>query len=149
MEVRIDDGEILVGGPALMRGYLGEPPLRGFFRTGDLGELDARGRLVVHARRADLIVSGGENVYPAEIEATLLAHPAVADAAVVPWPDADFGQIACAAVVGRATAHELERHCRARLAGFKVPKRWVFLPELPRASSGKLDRVALLHALRA
>jgi o-succinylbenzoate---CoA ligase len=148
IEVRIDDGEILVRGATLMRGYLGEPPLRGWFRTGDLGELDARGRLVVHARRSDLIVSGGENVYPAEIEAALLAHPAVSDAAVVPWPDAEYGQIACAAIVGRATQRNLERHCRARLAAFKVPRRWVFLHELPRASSGKLDRVALLHSLR-
>jgi O-succinylbenzoic acid--CoA ligase len=147
--VRVDDGEILVRGASLMRGYLGEPALPGWFRTGDLGELDERGRLIVHARRSDLIVSGGENVYPAEIEAALLAHPAVADAAVVPWPDAEYGQIPCAAIVGRATQHDLERHCRARLAAFKVPKRWVFLTELPRASSGKLDRIGLLHTLRA
>jgi O-succinylbenzoic acid--CoA ligase len=148
-EVRVSRGEIEVRGPSLMIGYLGEPPLDGWFSTGDLGELEARGRLVVHARRSDLIVSGGENVYPAEIEAALLAHPEVSDAAVVPWPDPEYGQIACAAIVARTTQAELERHCKARLAGFKVPRRWVFLPELPRASSGKLDRVAVLRALRA
>jgi O-succinylbenzoic acid--CoA ligase len=148
-QVRIRDGEIEVRGPSLMLGYLGEPPHEGWLRTGDLGELDERGRLLVHARRTDLIVSGGENVYPAEVEAALLGHSSVSDAAVVPWPDPEFGQVACAVVVARSAAQgELERHCRARLAGFKVPKRWVFLRELPRGPSGKLDRVALLRALR-
>jgi O-succinylbenzoic acid--CoA ligase len=149
-QVRVRNGEIEVRGPSLMVGYLGEPPLEGWLRTGDLGELDARGRLLVHARRTDLIVSGGENVYPAEVEAALLGHPAVSDAAVVPWPDPEYGQVACAAVVARSTAAQadLEQHCRARLAGFKVPRRWMFLRELPRGSSGKLDRVALLRTLR-
>jgi acyl-CoA synthetase (AMP-forming)/AMP-acid ligase II len=134
-----------------MRGYLGEPPLGEWLRTGDLGEIDARGRLVVHARRTDLIVSGGENVYPAEVEAALLAHAAVADVAVVPWPDEALGQVGCAAVVARSPVaqRDLDLHVRERLAGFKAPRRYVFLDALPRAESGKLDRRALEKALQA
>jgi len=108
VEVRVSNGEIEVRGPTLMNGYLGEPPLQGWFRTGDLGELDARGRLVVHARRSDLIVSGGENVYPAEVEAALLAHSDVADCAVLPWPDEHLGQVGCAAVVVRRPVGDAE-----------------------------------------
>jgi len=145
------NGEIEVRGPTLMRGYLGEPPIGEWLRTGDLGEIDARGRLIVHARRTDLIVSGGENVYPAEVEAALLAHRAVADVAVVPWPDEALGQVGCAAVVARGTVAErdLDLHVRGRLAGFKAPRRYVFLDAMPRAESGKLDRRALLRTLQA
>jgi o-succinylbenzoate---CoA ligase len=148
-EVRIVEGEIEVRGPTMMLGYLGDPPLRGWFRTGDLGTLDASGRLVVHARRVDLIVSGGENVYPAEVEAALLTHPAVADCAVVPWPDEQFGQVGCAAVVLRRPVGEVElrEHCQARLAGFKVPRRFTILDALPRNAAGKADRPALLRYL--
>jgi O-succinylbenzoic acid--CoA ligase len=150
--IRIGAGaEIEVRGPTLMLGYLGEPPLGEWLRTGDLGEIDARGRLVVHARRTDLIVSGGENVYPAEVEAALLAHPAVAEAAVLPWPDDSLGQVGCAAVVARnpVAQRDLDVHVRERLAGFKAPRRYVFLDALPRAESGKLDRRALLRTLQA
>jgi len=144
------NGEIEVRGRTLMLGYLGEPPIGEWLRTGDIGEIDPRGRLVVHARRTDLIVSGGENVYPAEVEAALLAHPAVEDVAVVPWPDEDLGQVGCAAVVSRGAIaeRELDLHVRERLAGFKAPRRYVFLEALPRAESGKLDRRALLRTLQ-
>jgi O-succinylbenzoic acid--CoA ligase len=150
-EIRIGaDGEIEVRGPTVMLGYLGEPKVEDWFRTGDLGEIDRRGRLVVHARRTDLIVSGGENVYPAEVEAALLAHPDVADAAVVPWPDPSLGQVGCAALVTRVAVvpEDLDTHVRNRLAGFKAPRRYVFFQSLPRAASGKLDRVALLRELQ-
>ncbi len=151
IEVRVVEGEIEVRGPTLMSGYLGEPPVRGWFRTGDLGTLDARGRLVVHARRTDLIVSGGENVYPAEVEATLLAHPDVRECAVLPWPDEELGQVGRAAVVARRPVGEAElrEHCRARLAAYKVPRRFVLLDELPRNAAGKPDRAALLRVLHA
>src|SRR5207248_11787342 len=109
-----DGGEIEVRGPTLMLGYLGEEPLAGWLRTGDLGEIDPRGRLIVHARRTDLIVSGGENVYPAEVEAALLAHPAVADVAVVPWPDKALGPAGYAAVVTRAPVAEGDRQLDVR-----------------------------------
>jgi len=153
-EVRIVEGEIEVRGATMMLGYLGEPPLTGWYRTGDLGELDARGRLVVHARRSDLIVSGGENVYPAEVEAALRAHPDVVECAVLPWPDEHLGQVGCAAVVVRRPVAEcdLREHCRARLAGFKVPRRFVLVDALPRNAGGKMDRAALrglLQRLRA
>jgi O-succinylbenzoic acid--CoA ligase len=142
-ELRVEAGEVLVRGPALMRGYLGHPPIEGFFHTGDLGELDGRGRLTVHARRADLIVSGGENVYPAEVEAALLSHPGVREAAVLPEPDARWGQVGVAYVVGTATEEELREHLAARLARYKMPARFVSLPELPRNAGGKVDRLML------
>ncbi|MGE5049357.1 MAG: AMP-binding protein [Deltaproteobacteria bacterium] len=139
-----DAGEVLVRGPAVMRGYLGHEPLEGrFFRTGDLGELDARGRLTVHARRTDLIVSGGENVYPAEVEAALMAHPAVREAAVLPESDEKWGQVGVAYVVTSATDDELREHLRARLARYKIPARFVRLAELPRNAGGKVDRLRL------
>ena len=144
-EVAVDAGEILVRGPAMMRGYLGQQPLQGsFFRTGDLGELDARGRLIVHARRGDLIVSGGENVYPAEVEAALLEHPAVREAAVLPASDERWGQVGLAYVVTTASDGELRDFLRTRLAKYKVPARFVRLRELPRNAAGKVDRAGLL-----
>jgi O-succinylbenzoic acid--CoA ligase len=151
VEVRVSQGAIEVRGPTMMLGYLGEPPLSGWFQTGDLGELDHRGRLVVHARRSDLIVSGGENVYPAEVEAALQDHPGVVECAVVPWPDEDLGQVGCAAVVlrDRLDASDLERHCRDRLAGFKVPRKFIVVDDLPFTRGNKLDRSALLQRLRA
>lgn len=143
-EVQIDAGEVLVRGPAVMRGYLGHEPLEGrFFRTGDLGELDARGRLTVHARRTDLIVSGGENVYPAEVEAALMAHPAVREAAVLPESDERWGQVGVAYLVTSATDDELREHLRGRLARYKIPARFVRLAELPRNAGGKVDRLRL------
>ena len=145
VDLRVVDGEIEVRGPTLMLGYLGEPPLRGWFRTGDLGTIDDRGRLIVHARRTDVIVSGGENVYPAEVEAALLRHPDVVECSVLPWPDDEFGQVGCAAVVARRALSdaELREHCRALLAPFKVPRRFVAVDALPRNAAGKSDRVAL------
>ena len=140
IELQIDQGEILLKGPQLMRGYLDHPPLEGFFRTGDLGELDQKGRLTIHARRTDLIVSGGENVYPAEIEAALLAHPAVTEAAVLPAPDERWGQVGVAYVVTTAAESELRAHLGSLLARYKIPARFERLPELPRLASGKVDR---------
>lgn len=148
-------GEIQLRGPTLTPGYADDPEATarlftgdGWLRTGDLGELDEKGRLRVLSRRVDLIVSGGENVYPAEIEAVLAAHPSVADAVVVPLADPTWGQLVAALWTPRASAdtaqaaHEaLTQWCRARLAGFKVPRRFITLPEVPRNATGKLDRV--------
>ena len=150
-EVRIaEGGEIEVRGPTLMLGYLGEPPVRGWFRTGDLGSIDERGRLVVDARRADLIVSGGENVYPAEVEAALLRHPEILECSVLPWPDEQFGHVGCAAIVARRglSDAELREHCRALLAPFKVPRRFTLVDALPRNAAGKTDRAALLRLVQ-
>lgn len=145
-------GEIEVSGPTVFQGYAGDESethqtlWKGWLRTRDLGSLDERGRLTVAARRADLIVSGGENVYPAEVEAVLLTAPGVLDAAVFARPDDEWGQVPVAAVVAGPdfSPEEAERHCRARLAGYKVPRRFVLLPELPRNAAGKLDRAALV-----
>ncbi len=144
-------GEIHVQGPTLMEGYLGEPEASaraldgGWLRTGDVGSLDARGRLRVLARRLDLILSGGENVYPAEVEAVLAAHPGVAEAAVVGRTDAAWGEVPVAAVVLRpgVGVDGLVEWARGRLAGFKVPAEVVAVAALPRTASEKVDRVAL------
>ena len=131
-------------GAAVMRGYLGQEPLRGWFRTGDLGDLDERGRLIIHARRTDLIVSGGENVYPAEVEAALLSHPGVREAAVVPASDEKWGQVGVAYVAGAASESELREFLQPRLARYKIPARFIILSELPRTAAGKVDRLRLL-----
>ncbi len=150
-------GEILVRGPTLMRGYLRRPEesaraLRGgWLHTGDIGTLDAEGFLHVLDRRADLIVSGGENVYPAEVETVLLAHPGIAEAAVVGAPDASFGRRVTAFVVFRdaspTTDAELERFCRERLAGYKIPRAFHRVTDLPRNASGKVLRRTLADRL--
>jgi len=137
VEVALDRyGEILVAGPTVAGG--------GVLRTGDLGRLDARGRLTVTGRKADTIVTGGENVAPAEVEGVLLAHPDVLDAAVVGRPDPEWGEELTALVVARAgravDGAALRAFCRERLAAFKVPKRVEAREALPRTASGKLVR---------
>ncbi len=133
------DDEIHVSGPTVAGGAE--------LATGDLGRLDAEGRLTVTGRKADMIVTGGENVAPTEVEAALAAHPAVAEAAVHGRADPTWGEAVVATVVLRpgtaATQDELRRHCAARLAAFKVPKEVDFAGALPRTRSGKLLRRAL------
>lgn len=151
-------GEIVVRGPMVFAGYAGLPDqtgriLRdGWLHTGDLGALDGEGYLTVIDRRDDLFVSGGENVYPAEVEAVLLAHPAVVEAAVVGYPDPRWGAVPVAAVVLRpgvaADDHALATHCRTRLAGFKVPVAFHRRAALPRTSGGKLLRREVRALLR-
>jgi len=143
-------GEIVVSSPAAFAGYVGEPPRTPDqpIRTGDLGRLDAAGRLVVVDRRTDLVVRGGENVSPAEVEAVLLGHPAITDAAVVGRPDPVWGHVPVAAIVLDPDApdpgdEELLGHCRASLGGFKVPADVLRLDTLPRTPGGKLRREAV------
>ncbi|MDJ0868477.1 MAG: o-succinylbenzoate--CoA ligase [Myxococcota bacterium] len=143
-------GEIAVRGPTLMSGYLRRPDdtrraLRdGWLHTGDLGRVDDRGHLFVLDRRSDLVVSGGENVYPAEVEAVLAEHPDVAEAGVAGVPDPDFGQRPVAWVVpkssSRVDAESLAAFCRERLAAYKVPDHFRFVRALPRNASGKIQR---------
>jgi O-succinylbenzoic acid--CoA ligase len=131
------DGEILVRGPMVSRGSLAPD---GWLHSGDRGRLDADGYLYVDGRIKDTIVTGGENVAAAEVEEALVAHPAVADAAVVGRPDPEWGEAVTAFVVlsEDATDAELVTHCRAVLAGYKVPRAIVRVEELPRTASGKL-----------
>ena len=139
-------GEIEVRGPTVFTGYLGgswrDP--QEWFATGDAGYLDADGYLYVVDRRSDLIVSGGENIYPAEIERALLTHPFVQDVAVVGVPDSNWGARPVAAVVwsgGEGLASTtLTEHCRRELAAFKIPDRFLEVEEIPRSLSGKLLR---------
>ena len=149
-ELRIaDDGEILVRGPNVARVALGED---GWLHTGDLGAADRSGRLTITGRKADRIVSGGENIAPAEVEAVLLEHPAVADAAVVGVPDPEWGEAVAAYVVLRAgmasDGEALRAHCARKLAGFKVPKAIRLVSGLPRGETGKLRRRDLGKSLR-
>jgi O-succinylbenzoic acid--CoA ligase len=135
------DHEILVQGPTVAPGVAAAD---GWLHTGDCGQLDAHGRLTITGRKADTIVSGGENVAPAEVEAVLLAHPAVADAGVHGRPDARWGEAVVATVVlydgAEAEAEELRAHVASQLARFKVPKEIGFAARLPRTASGKLLR---------
>jgi O-succinylbenzoic acid--CoA ligase len=135
------DGEVLVRGPVVSAGALSGD---GWLHSGDLGELDSAGRLRIIGRRSDTIVSGGENVAPAEVEATLLEHPAVADVGVYAREDPEWGEAVVAKVVLRAgsgaTSDELRSFTAQRLARFKVPKQIEFIDALPRTVSGKLLR---------
>lgn len=144
-------GEITFAGPTRFAGYLGQPedspPERDtWFSTGDLGYVDDDRYLYVVDRRDDLIVSGGENIYPAELEQVLLDHPFIRDAAIVGTPDADWGARPVAFIVwaGPEPVAEIERqtlqYCQERLARFKLPVRIVVTSELPRSASGKLLR---------
>jgi o-succinylbenzoate---CoA ligase len=143
-------GEIVAQTPARASGYLGDAPVAATepLRTGDLGRLDDAGRLFVVDRRTDRIVRGGENVAPAEVEAVLLLHPAIADAAVIGRPHALWGHEPVAVIVLGDGAIEpgdevLAAHCRASLAGYKVPAAFVRLDALPRTPGGKLRRNAV------
>jgi o-succinylbenzoate---CoA ligase len=133
------DGEIVVSG--------GTVNALGSLRTGDLGRIDSSGRLVVTGRKRDLIVSGGENVAPAEVEAVLAEHPDVFEAAVFARPHPLWGEAVTAMVVARDGARPaqaaLRAHCLERLAPFKVPKAFELVEELPRTESGKVRRAAL------
>src|SRR5215207_2099496 len=132
-------GEIVVSG--------GSVNALGSLRTGDLGHLDSHGRLVVTGRKGDVIISGGENVAPAEVEAVLAEHPDVADAVVFARPHALWGEAITALVVPRDGAAlvpgVLRAHCLERLAAFKVPKAFELVDELPRTESGKVRRAEL------
>jgi O-succinylbenzoic acid--CoA ligase len=147
-QLRIRDGHIEARGPMRMAGYLGEPRLdpQAWFDTGDLGELDADGNLLVHARAGDLIVSGGENVYPAEVERVLEDCPGIAAAGVFGLPDETWGQVVCAALVADGAAPAsvaIADFLAPRLARHKQPRRLCFVPALPQTAGGKLDRAAL------
>jgi len=141
-------GEVAVRGEMVMRGYLNnaEATARtlasGWLHTGDLGQLDGQGYLTLVDRSKDLIISGGSNIYPREIEEVLLRHPQVREVAVIGVHDADWGEIAVAVVAtqsgGRPSEEELDALCLQQIARFKRPKRYVFVEELPKNATGKV-----------
>jgi fatty-acyl-CoA synthase len=157
VEARLsDESELQVRGPNVFPGYWRNPEATaaaftpdGWLRTGDVAEADDEGCYRILGRLKDMFISGGENVYPAEIEAVLHEHPSVADAAVVGVPDERWGESGVAFVVGTATEEELLAFCRERLARFKVPKAVRFVDELPRNSLGKVQKSALAQEVTA
>lgn len=156
IEVMLDEDELLVRGAfAVMKGYLGEPevPRGGWFRTGDLARRDGDGYLYIVDRKKDMVVSGGYKVYSKELEHVLLQHPGVEDAAVLGVPDATYGEAVVAVIQPRAGQKLLEEdiveHCRARLAGYKKPRRVVFVDALPRNSLGKVVKRELRIRIEA
>jgi fatty-acyl-CoA synthase len=151
-----ETGEICARGYFVMRGYLNAPQdtaaaidSGGWLHTGDLGSLDERGYLRIAGRLKEMIIRGGENIYPREIEEVLVSHPAVADASVVGVPDEYYGETVGAAIRpadpgacldGAALAAELDAFCRARLAAEKVPARWLVTETFPMTPSGKIRK---------
>jgi fatty-acyl-CoA synthase len=145
-------GDLLFSGPAVTPGYWNDPEATraaftgdGWLRSGDLARRDADGFYYVAGRRKEMFISGGENVYPAEVENVLAAHPAVAEAAVVAAADPKWGEVGRAFVQLSAAAPppgapELEAFCRSRLAAYKVPRSFVFVPDFPRTAAGKVQK---------
>ncbi|GLZ07554.1 acyl-CoA synthetase [Actinomadura sp. NBRC 104412] len=146
-------GEITTRSETVMSGYLDDPErtaeavVDGWFRAGDLAWMDEDGYLFLAGRKSDMIIRGGENVYPVEIETVLLEHPSVAAVAVVGRPDEHWGEVVVAAIELRP-GHELDeealkRHCRERLAAYKVPVRFYAMEDMPRNVNGKLQKFAI------
>ena len=145
-------GEVITRGPHLFTGYWNRPDATreairdGWFHTGDIAEVDEDGFIYIKDRSKDMIISGGENVYPAEVENVLSAHPGVSEVGVIGQPSAKWGESACAVVVRAGhwsgdearLLDELRTLAQTRLAKFKQPKRYLFVETLPRNPSGKI-----------
>jgi long-chain acyl-CoA synthetase len=154
-----ETGEVGVRGDTVMCGYLNQPEATaktlagGWLHTGDLGRMDARGYLSLVDRSKDLIISGGSNIYPREVEEALLLHPAVREVAVIGEPDANWGESVVAVVVRAAgaqvDAQALDAFCLQRIARFKRPKRYIFVDDLPKNATGKVLKRELRGTLLA
>jgi len=150
-EIRIQDGEVLARGPQIMQGYRNRPQETaealkgGWLHTGDIGELDADGYLYIRDRKKDMVIVGGYNVYPREVEEVLISHPAVAEAAVVGGPDAYRGEClhGYVSLRERIEKEALLEYCRERLAHYKIPATLEILEALPRTTVNKLDKLSL------
>lgn len=146
-------GEIVCRGDVVMCGYwrnsgaTAEALHNGWLRTGDLGSFDERGYLTLRDRSKDVVISGGSNIYPREVEEALLEHPGVSEACVVGAPDDEWGEIVVAFVVGAVEAGELDAHLLQRIARFKRPKRYLFVDQLPKNSYGKVLKRELRRQL--
>ncbi|MCB9559133.1 MAG: AMP-binding protein [Kofleriaceae bacterium] len=147
-------GELWLRGPHVFAGYLGRASSGrpdGWFATGDLFRRDAAGGYHVVGRKKDMFISGGENVYPGEVEAALAGHPAIAEVCVIGRPDPRWGEVGVAVVAtrGPVDAAALDAWLRRRLAAYKVPRAWRFVTALPRTATGKIARAELIAAARA
>jgi fatty-acyl-CoA synthase len=137
-------GEIACRGDVVMSGYWNNPAatattlVDGWLHTGDMGSFDARGFLTLRDRSKDVVISGGSNIYPREVEEVLIEHPDVVEACVVGAPDDEWGEVVVAFIVGSATETDLDAHLLERIARFKRPKRYVYVDELPKNSYGKV-----------
>lgn len=146
-------GEIVCRGDVVMSGYWSNPEAtastlqNGWLRTGDMGSFDARGYLTLRDRSKDVVISGGSNIYPREVEEVLIEHPGVSEAAVVGAPDDEWGEIVVAFIVGAVDPAELDAHLLERIARFKRPKRYEFVDELPKNSYGKVLKRELRNRL--
>ena len=148
-------GEICVCGPAMFAGYYDNPEANakafrdGWFRTGDLGHMDAEGFLYITGRASDMYISGGSNIYPREIEEAALEHPAVAEIAVLGMPDATWGEVGVAVCVARAaiTEAELVAFLAARIARYKLPRQVLFWEALPKSAYGKVPKRLIREAI--
>ncbi|MCP9273747.1 AMP-binding protein [Mycolicibacterium arenosum] len=146
-------GEIVCRGDVVMSGYWRNPDAtaatlrKGWLRTGDMGSFDARGYLTLRDRSKDVVISGGSNIYPREVEEVLITHPEVTEACVVGAHDEEWGEVVVAFIVGTADAAELDAHLLERIARFKRPKRYHHVDELPKNSYGKVLKRALREQL--
>ncbi|MBI1244226.1 MAG: AMP-binding protein [Alphaproteobacteria bacterium] len=153
VDVRLaDDGEVLVRGDSVMKGYWGDPDATsralagGWLQTGDVGAFDERGYLTLRDRSKDVIISGGSNIYPREVEEAIQEHPAVAEVSVIGVPDRDWGERVVAFVVARdkdLDARRLDALCLERIARFKRPKEYRFIEALPKNAYGKILKTEL------
>ncbi len=153
-ECRADEvGELLIRGPHVCGGYWNRPKetaktiIDGWLHTGDLAGRDSEGYYTIVGRSKDMIISGGENIYPAEVESVLHANPAVAEVALIGVPDEKWGEVGRAIVVLQSgavlTADALNAFCQPRLARYKIPKSYVFVDSLPITAAGKIDKKLL------
>lgn len=146
-------GEIVCRGDVVMSGYWNNPTATaatlkdGWLHTGDMGSFDARGYLTLRDRSKDVVISGGSNIYPREVEEALLEHPDVVEAGVVGAPDPEWGEVVVAFVVGEVDAAVLDAHLLERIARFKRPKRYEFIDALPKNSYGKVLKRELRERL--
>ena len=138
-------GEVWLSSLMLMKGYLNKEPIQGAFNTDDIGYVDDDGFLYLLNRRKDIIISGGENIYPKEIEDVLYEMDGILECAVVPMPDSKWGQVPVLCVVTNCSEDEIREYLLSRLAKYKMPKRMIYFETLPKNSMGKILRQELIH----
>lgn len=151
IEIRNPDeegvGEVWLSSPMLMKGYLNKEPIKGAFNTDDIGYVDKNGFLYLLNRRKDIIISGGENIYPKEIEDVLYEMNGINECAVIPITDSKWGQVPVLCVVTNRSEEDISQYLLSRLAKYKVPKRMIYFDALPKNSMGKILRQDLIHTV--